>query len=113
MNYLRIPRRACNRPNTRISRLRRLPRNPAIRTIGALNAQMLAGNSNLIGDSEVFNRHIGRMGRPDRDRLGGGVFGFRRITFYDRNRAHHRRGMLSGRWRLADTAYGAALMGRA
>ena len=46
---------------------------------------------NLIGDSEAFNRPMGRMGTPRRDRLRRGISGFRRIKFHDRNRAGDRR----------------------
>ena len=65
MKPLRIQRRARSRPNTRSSRQSRLPCNSAIHTIGVIGAQMLAGSSDLIGDSEAFNRPMGRMGTPE------------------------------------------------
>ena len=65
MKPLRIPRRARNRPNTRISRQSRLPRNSAIHAIGVIDSHMLAAGSVLIGDSEAFNGVMVRMGTPE------------------------------------------------
>ena len=73
---------------------------------GAIDTRMLAGSSDLIGDSEAFNRPMGRMGTPGRDRLRRGISGFRRIKFMTGTELVIDGGKLSGQWRLADTPYG-------
>ena len=58
---------------------------------GAIDTQMLHAGSQQIGESEAFNRPMGRMGTPRRDRLRRRIPSLRRIQLHDRNRTHHRR----------------------
>ena len=106
MNPLRIPRRARNGPKTRTSRQSRLPRNPATHTIGVIDAQMLVASSDLIGDSEAFDRVMGRMGTLED--IGYG------LVFLDSNESSYvvgtelviDGGELGSQWWWPDIAYG-------
>ena len=106
MSPSRIPQRTRNRPNTGISQQSRLRRSPPIHTTGAIDTRILAGSSDLIGDSEAFNRPMGRMGTPTEIANG--------ILFLASYESSYMTGTeliidgdkLYGQWRLADTPYG-------
>ena len=79
---------------------------------GAIDTQMLAAGSEQIGDSEAFNRPMGRMGTPEEIAHG--------VVFLASEDSSHMTGTeliidggkLSDQWRLADTPHGAASTGR-
>ena len=79
---------------------------------GAIDTQMLAAGSELIGDSEAFNRPMGRMGTPEEIAYGVVFLASDESSFMTGTELIIDGGKLSGQWRLADTPYGAALMGR-
>ena len=73
---------------------------------------MLAGSSDLIGDSEAFNRPMGRMGTPEEIAHGVVFLASDESSYMTGTELAIDGGKLSGQWRLADTPYGAKLMGR-
>ena len=107
MSPSRIPHRARNRPNAVTSRQSQLRRSPAIHTIGAIDTQMLAGSSKQIGDSEAFNRPMGRMGTPTEIANGVVYLASDESSYMTGTELIIDGGKLSGQWRLADTPYGA------
>ena len=74
---------------------------------GAIDTQMLAAGSDLIGDSEAFNRPMGRMGTPEEIAYGVVFQASDESSFMTGTELIIDRGKLSGQWRLADTPYGA------
>ena len=79
---------------------------------GAIDTQMLAAGSEQIGDSEAFNRPMGRMGTPEEIGYGVVFLASDESSYMTGTELIIDGGKLSGQWRLADTPYGAALMGR-
>ena len=79
---------------------------------GAIDTRMLAGSSDLIGDSEAFSRPMGRMGTPEEIAYGVVFLASDESSFMTGTELIIDGGKLSGQWRLADTPYGAALSGR-
>ena len=73
---------------------------------GAIDTQMLAGSSDLIGDSEAFNRPMGRMGTPEEIAYGVVFLASDESRFMTGTELVIDGGKLSGQWRLADTPYG-------
>ena len=73
---------------------------------GAIDTRMLAGSSDLIGDSEAFNRPMGRMGAPEEIAYGVVFLASDESSFMTGTELVIDGGKLSGQWRLADTPYG-------
>ena len=73
---------------------------------GAIDTRMLAGSSGLIGDSEAFNRPMGRMGTPEEIAYGVVFLASDESSFMTGTELVIDGGKLSGQWRLADTPYG-------
>ena len=79
---------------------------------GAIDTQMLHGSSKQIGDSEAFNRPMGRMGSPQEIAYGVVFLASDESSYMTGTELIIDGGKLSGQWRLADTPYGATLAGR-
>ncbi len=79
---------------------------------GAIDTQMLHAGSEQIGESEAFNRPMGRMGTPEEIGYGVVFLASDESSYMTGTELIIDGGKLSGQWRLADTPYGAALMGR-
>ena len=79
---------------------------------GAIDTQMLHAGSQQIGESEAFNRPMGRMGTPEEIGYGVVFLASDESSYMTGTELIIDGGKLSGQWRLADTPYGAALMGR-
>jgi NAD(P)-dependent dehydrogenase (short-subunit alcohol dehydrogenase family) len=79
---------------------------------GAIDTQMLAGSSDMIGDSEAFNRPMGRMGTPKEIAYGVVFLASDESSYMTGTELIIDGGKLSGQWRLADTPYGAQLLGQ-
>ena len=79
---------------------------------GAIDTRMLAAGSEQIGDSEAFNKPMGRMGTPEEIAYGVVFLASDESSFMTGTELIIDGGKLSGQWRLADTPYGAALAGR-
>ena len=73
---------------------------------GAIDTRMLAAGSELIGDSEAFNRPMGRMGTPEEIGYGMVFLASDESRFMTGTELVIDGGKLSGQWRLADTPYG-------
>ena len=67
---------------------------------------MLAASSEQIGDSEAFNRPMGRMGTPEDIAYGILFLSSDQSRYMTGNELIIDGGKLSGQWRLADTPYG-------
>ncbi len=67
---------------------------------------MLAGSSDLIGDSEAFNRPMGRMDTPKEIANGILFLASDESSYMTGTELIIAGGKLSGQWRLADTPYG-------
>ena len=106
MKPLRIQRRARNRPKTRVSRQSRLPRNPAIHTIDAIDNHMLAGSSELIGDFEAINRPMDWMGTSEEIADDMVFLASDESSYMTGTELIIDGGKLSGQCRLADIPYG-------
>ena len=74
---------------------------------GAIDTQMLAGSSDLIGDSEAFNRPTGRMGNREEIAYGVVFLASYESSYITGTELIIDRGKLSGQWRLAEDPYGA------
>ncbi len=79
---------------------------------GAIDTQMLHAGSERIGESEALNRPMGRMGTPEEIAHGVVFLASDESSYMTGTELIIDGGKLSGQWRLADTPYGAALMGR-
>ena len=67
---------------------------------------MLAGSSEQIGDSEAFNKPIGRMGTPKEIAYGVVFLASDESSYMTGTELIIDGGKLSVQWRLADTPYG-------
>ena len=74
---------------------------------GAINTNMLAGSSDLIADSEAFNRPMGRMGNREEIAYGVVFLASYESSYITGTELIIDRGKLSGQWRLAEDPYGA------
>ena len=73
---------------------------------GAIDTQMLHQSEEQIGDSEAFNRPMGRMGTPEEIAYGIVFLASDESSYMTGTELIIDGGKLSGQWRLADTAYG-------
>ena len=73
---------------------------------GAIDTQMLAADSELISDSETFNRPMGRMGTPEEIGYGVVFLASDESSFMIGTELVIDGGKLSDQWRLAGTPYG-------
>ncbi len=73
---------------------------------GAIDTRMLAESSDLMGDSEAFNRPMGRMGTPEEIAWGVVFLASDESSFMTGTELVIDGGKLSGQWRLAEVNRG-------
>lgn len=73
---------------------------------GAIDTQMLHQSEEQIGDSEAFNRPMGRMGTPEEIGYGILFLASDESSYTTGTELIIDGGKLSGQWRIAETPYG-------
>ena len=73
---------------------------------GAIDTQMLHQSEEQIGDSEAFNRPMGRMGTPEEIGYGIVFLASDESSYMTGTELIIDGGKLSGQWRIAETSYG-------
>ncbi len=73
---------------------------------GAIDTQMLHQSEEQIGDSEAFNRPMGRMGTPEEIGYGILFLASDESSYMTGTELIIDGGKLSGQWRIAETSYG-------
>ncbi len=73
---------------------------------GAIDTQMLHQSEEQIGDSEAFNRPMGRMGTPEEIGYGIVFLASDESSYMTGTELIIDGGKLSGQWRIAETPYG-------
>ena len=73
---------------------------------GAIDTQMLHQSEEQIGDSEAFNRPMGRMGTPEEIGYGILFLASDESSYMTGTELIIDGGKLSGQWRIAETPYG-------
>ena len=79
---------------------------------GAIDTQMLHNSEAEMGPSEAANRPMGRMGTPEEIGYGVVFLASDESSYMTGTELIIDGGKLSGQWRLEDTPFGVALMGR-